>query len=199
MTYPDQATVTRLLAELQDGDRQAVDRLFGVVYGELRELARRQRRRWHGDYTLNTTALVHEAYLKLVDQERIGTDGREHFYALASKAMRHVLSNYAKRQRAQKRGGDLPKLSLESAKLDKLEGELVMTDERAEALAALDDALARLEGAHPRQAQVVECRFYGGMTVEETAAALATSPATVKRDWAVAQAWLYREMQRETA
>lgn len=195
MSDADQRTVTRLLAAWREGDRQALDTLFPLVYEELCGLAHRQRRDWHGDYTVNTTALVHEAYLKLVDQARAGPESRAHFFALAAKAMRHILSNYAKHRRRKKRGGDVQKISLDADKVA-AEDVLVMTDDRAEALIALDEALARLDQVDERQSRVVECRFYGRMTVQETAMALGVSPATVKRDWSVAQAWLYREMRQ---
>lgn len=187
-----QETVRRLLQELRAGDSEALDQLFPLVYRELKELARRQRRRWRGDYTLNTTALVHEAYLKLVGQERVEVEGRAHFRALAARAMRHILCDYARERRAHKRGGDLRKLSLDE--LPALPA-AAFTEERSLVLLSLDDALERLEARDARQARVVECRFFGGLTVEETASALGISPRTVKRDWAVAQAWLHRDMR----
>ncbi len=188
-----QSTVTRLLGEVRDGDPRALGELFGLVYDELQLLARRQRRRWNGDYTLNTNALVHEVYLKLVDRSRIGVEGRAHFFALASRAMRHVLCNYARGKRAQKRGGDRRRVPLEEVQLP-ADG-AGPPEEPSDLLAALDDALRRLEELEPRQGKVVECRFFGGMTVEETATALGVSPRTVKRDYAVAQAWLHRELE----
>lgn len=187
--------VTRILQDLQEGRRDAVDDLFRLVYDELHALARQQRQRWQGDYTLNTTALVHEAYLKLVGQQEVSVENRAHFFALASKAMRHILSNYALRQRREKRGGKQPKLSLHELQAAALEQRVALSPERADALLALDEALQRLEELSLRQSQVVECRFYGGMSVPETAQALGVSPATVKRDWSLARAWLYREMQ----
>lgn len=187
-----QSTVTRLLGEVRGGDRRALGELFALVYDELQLLARRQRRRWDGDYTLNTTALVHEAYLKLVGQSRIGVESRAHFFALASRAMRHILCNYARRKRARKRGGDLERVPLDDQQVPA--GRARPPDETSVLLAALDDALRRLEEMEPRRARVVECRFFGGMTVEETATALGVSPRTVKRDYSVAQAWLHREL-----
>jgi RNA polymerase sigma factor (TIGR02999 family) len=191
-----EVSVTKLLLRVEDGEDGAVDDLFGLVYDELTALARRQRARWHGNDTLNTTALVHEAYLKLVDQERIGVEGRAHFFALAARAMRHILSNYARDQRRQKRGGAYDHVSVDAVQVA-AGGELVLDGGTADTLVALDEALARLEALSPRQSRVVECRFYGQMTVPETAAALGISPASVKRDWAVAQAWLHREVERE--
>jgi RNA polymerase sigma factor (TIGR02999 family) len=188
-----QSTVTRLLGEVRGGDRDALGELFTVVYDELQLLARRQRRRWDGDYTLNTTALVHEAYLKLVDRSRIGVESRAHFYALASRAMRHILCNYARDKQARKRGGDLRRVSFDEGRLPA--GRAASPDRTSDLLAALDDALRRLEELEPRQGRVVECRFFGGLTVKETATALGVSPRTVKRDYAMAQAWLHRELE----
>jgi len=192
MADPSRETVTRLLDQMEDGGRLPVDQLFDRVYDELRVLARRQRRRWRGDHTLDTTALIHEAYMKLVDGSRVGAGSRAHFFALASKAMRHVLCNYAREKAALKRGGGMERVTLEDEGL----AAAAPLDSGSAALAALDDALDRLAELEPRQARVVECRFFGGMSVEETAAALGVSPRTVKRDWAVAQAWLHREIER---
>jgi RNA polymerase sigma factor (TIGR02999 family) len=189
-------TVTRILQQAEGGDSAAADQLFGLVYEELHLLAKRQRARWRGDYTLNTTALVHEAYLKLVGPQRLGVESHAHFFALAARAMRHILSNYAKRRRTLKRGGDQVRLSLMERDLAVLDSQALMSAERAEVLHALEEAMTRLEAVSERQCRVVECRFYGGMSVPETATALGISPATVKRDWTLAQAWLYRELQR---
>jgi RNA polymerase sigma factor (TIGR02999 family) len=189
--------VGRLLEALQRGDRTALDALFPLVYEELRAVAHRQRRRWRGDSTLNTTALVHEAYLKLVDQSRAGWESRAHFLATAARAMRHVLINYARDQRAQKRGGDSPKLSLEALG-ERLEGHLASWNDNAELLLALDAALEHLERVNERQSRIVECRFFGGMTIPETAAALGISTATVSRGWLTAQLRLYQDIQNES-
>ncbi len=204
MASPSQTTVTRLLHELQGGNQAVLgelfsliyEELFSLIYEELRARAHRQRAHWHGDYTLNTTALVHEAYLKLVDQTQAPWESRAHFLGVAAKAMRHILVDYAKRRRAEKRGGGVQKLSLEEMKVS-LEGMVVLTEERAEALVALGESLDRLMHVNVREARVFECRFFGGMTFEETAAAIGVSVRTVKRDWAMAQAWLHREMQKE--
>jgi RNA polymerase sigma factor (TIGR02999 family) len=194
--HASQAEVTRLLEALERGDRTALDGLFPLVYEELRAVARRQRRRLQGDDSLNTTALVHEAYLKLVDQSRVSWESRAHFFATASKAMRHILMNYARDRRRLKRGGDQPNLSLEEIS-NRLEGELALSDENADMLLSLGAALERLERVNERQSRIVECRYFGGMTVQETAAALGISTATVSRGWALAQVRLYQEMQRE--
>ena len=184
-------TMTQLLDAAQSGDQSALEEAFALAYDELKMLAQRQRRQWRGDYTLNTTALVNEAYLKLVGSEPAGVEGRAHFFALAAKAMRQILCNYAREQRALKRGGGVAKVPL-SALGGGVPGTL--TPEQADTLSALDEALRRLETVDARQSQVVECRFFGGLTIEETAHALGISSRTVKRDWTMAQAWLRREM-----
>jgi RNA polymerase sigma factor (TIGR02999 family) len=188
-----QTIVTNLLRELQVGNRAALGDLFPLVYNELRELAHRQRRRWRGDFTLNTTALVHEAYLKLVDQTRLDIDNRAHFLGVAAKAMRHILCNYARDRRRKKRGGDLQRLPLEE--IDALPQTVTLSQDQAAILVALDDGLKQLETVDKRLSEVVECRFFGAMSIEDTAAALALSPATVKRRWTLARSWLYRELQ----
>ncbi|HET8635044.1 MAG TPA: ECF-type sigma factor [Gemmatimonadales bacterium] len=186
--------VSTLVEAVASGDQQALDALFPLVYEELNRLAHQQRRRWDGDFTLTTTALVHEAYLKLAGQRQLPTASRAHFLAIASKAMRHILCNYARDRRRQKRGGGQPHLSLEQTEV--AEGStLDLAPDQADRLAGLDEAMRRFEGIAGRQCRVVECRFFGGMSVEETAAALGMSPRSVKRDWAFARAWLLREMQ----
>lgn len=189
-----QAEVTPLLEALARGDDAALDKLFPLVYQELRALAHRQRRRLQGDDTLNTTALVHEAYLKLVDHSRVNWESRAHFFATAAKAMRHILMNYARDRRVQKRGGDQPKFSLEELG-ERLEGELALSDDNADLLLALEAALENLERANERQSRIVECRYFGGMTIQETAAALGISTASVSRGWALAQVRLYQDMK----
>jgi RNA polymerase sigma factor (TIGR02999 family) len=189
-----EVTVGRLLDDLRAGDRSALDELYAIVYGELRMLAHRQRRRWDASGMLNTTALVHEAYLKLVRQRRIHFETRAHFFAVAATAIRHIVSNYARDRQARKRGGGVGIVSL-SETGTRPDGELRVSDEHVELLVAIDEALGRLETVNPRQRDVVECRFFGGMSVEETAAAVGISPRTVKRDWMLAQAWLQRELQ----
>jgi len=185
-------TVSRLIAELARGDREAGDRLFHILYDELKDLAARQRRRWEGNYTLNTTALLHEAYVKLVGQNPVDVEGRAHFRALASRAMRHILCDYARDRSTRKRGGDLQRLPLEE--LWALPDQGGFSEEQSETLLTVNQALERLEEFSPRQSRIVECRFFGGLTVDETATALDISPRTVKRDWAMAQAWLHREI-----
>jgi RNA polymerase sigma factor (TIGR02999 family) len=187
-----QQSVTRLLGELRSGNRQALDALFSLLYGELRELAGRQRRRWRDDYTLDTTALVHEAYVRLVGRERIDVEDRAHFRALAARAIRHILCDYARDRAAQKRGGGLERVPFDETPA--LSAVPAFSDQQSDILLSLEEALQRLELTWPRQSKVVDCRFFGGLTIEETAIALNTSPRTVKRDWALAQAWLHREL-----
>jgi RNA polymerase sigma factor (TIGR02999 family) len=193
MAAPIETTVTRLLEELDGGHRSALDQLFPLVYRELKALAHSHRQRWHGDHTLGTTALVHEAYLKLVGQQRLSARNRSHFLALAAKAMRHILSNYAEARRRLKRGGGIEKVPLDA--MDIVPAALDLSDDQAEMLEALDIALRKLEETNARLSRVVECRFFAGMSIADTAAALDSSPATIKRDWVLAHAWLYREMQ----
>lgn len=189
--------ITELLLAAEHGDRSALEACFPLVYEELRSIARRQRRAWHGNTTLNTTALLHEAYLKVVDQGRVGARSRAHFLAIASTAMRHILCNYARDRTRQKRGGGIEEVSLKDVE-DAAE-QPAFSDEAAEVLAALGEALQRLEKLDKRQSQVIECRFFAALSVEDTALALNISPATVKRDWAFARAWLVKQMQPHTS
>ncbi len=195
MSSPQQKTVTGLLRRLRAGEHQAFDALFTLIYEELHEVAGRQRRRWKETETLNTTALVNEAYLRLANQSAPQWQNRAHFLAVASTAMRQILLDYAKRKRTTKRGGKHPHLSLHEIEAA-LKGNGDPSDAGSEALIALDDALRRLEEHDARQSRIVECRFFGGMTIRETAEALGIAPATVKRGWAMAQAWLYRELRK---
>ncbi|HUQ19990.1 MAG TPA: sigma-70 family RNA polymerase sigma factor [Gemmatimonadaceae bacterium] len=195
MSDSQQNSVTSLLDAMRAGDKHAFEQLFPLVYDELHNLAGIQRRRWDGDETLDTTALVHEAYLRLVDQSSPDWINRPHFMAVAATAMRHILLDYAKRKHAAKRGGArdyIPLHELENV----LGGGEAASEALPDALIALDAALIKLEQHNPRQRSIVECRFFGGMTIEDTAQALDLSPATVKRDWTMAQAWLYRELEQ---
>jgi RNA polymerase sigma factor (TIGR02999 family) len=186
-------TDSGLLEAVEHGDAAALAALFSLVYRELTVLARQQRRRWHGDITLDTTALVHEVYLKLVGQHQPASRSRAHFFAIAAKAMRHILCNYARARSRKKRGGRVPHVRLEPGR--EVVGQLQLTDDQTERLTALDDALRTFAPIAERQAQVVECRFFGGMGIEDTATALGVSARTVQRDWIFARAWLRREMQ----
>jgi RNA polymerase sigma factor (TIGR02999 family) len=163
------------------------------VYDELRRIARAQRRRGASD-TLNTTAVVHEAYMRLADRDRLDSRDRSHFMAIAAGAMRQVLIDYARARTAAKRGGRAQRISFVEIGAA-LESGPDFTAARAEAMLALDDSISRLTKISERQGRVVECRFYAGLSIEETAQAMSISPATVKRDWSMAQAWLYRDLK----
>lgn len=178
--------VTRLLVAMADGDREALDRLLPLVYDELRRIAHRQMRGERSDHTLASTDLVHEAYLKLVGLDGVEWQNRAHFLAVAAQAMRRILVNYAVSRNAQKRGGARKKISLDAVEL--------LASQPTEELLALDEALRRLEAVNERHARIVECRFFAGMSIEETAEVVGHSPATVKRDWVMARAWLHREL-----
>lgn len=182
----DAADITRLLDAAGAGRPEALDEVFEVAYPRLREIARARRRGWRGSDTLNTTGLIHEAYLKLASGGPGSYQSRGHFFATTARAMRQVLINYAEKQTAKKRGGAQRDVTL-------YENDAV-TDETIDELLALDSALRRLEAIDARQAGVVECLFFAGLSVAETAEAMGVSPATVKRDWSTARAWLYREM-----
>ena len=179
--------LTTLLHAAGGGDAKALDELFHLVYRELRSIARAHRRRWVGNETLNTTALIHEAYIKLAGRD--SWEDRAHFYATAAKAMRQILINYAERSRAAKRGSGEVVLDLDDV--------VVASDEAAEDLLALNQALERLEREKPRWCRVVECRFFAGLTVEETAHALGVSRATANREWRLAAAWLYQALHAD--
>ncbi|HEV8495397.1 MAG TPA: sigma-70 family RNA polymerase sigma factor [Gemmatimonadaceae bacterium] len=190
--------MSQLLLDLRAGDQDALNQLLPLVYHHLHTLAQQQRRRWTGDETLDTTALVHEAYLRLAGDSSPAWESRAHFLAVASRAMRQILVDYAKQRRRAKRGGDRGRVSLEEIEAV-LERGSDPADAGSEALIALDVALDRLERRDPRQSRIVECRFFTGMSIHETAEALSISPATVKRGWIMAQAWLHRELARELA
>ena len=183
--------ITRLLGEWRAGDREAANRLFPLVYRELQALAHRQLARHVPGDSLVTTALVHEAYLKLVDRRRASFNDRGHFFAVAARAMRQILVDQARKRSSQKRGGGLHRIDLDEQK--------VPLAERAAEVVALDEALTRLEVIEPRLGRVVELRYFGGLSVEETAEALDLSPPTVKRDWRKARLLLHRELTREDA
>jgi RNA polymerase sigma factor (TIGR02999 family) len=198
---PGTTTLTGLLGDVRRGDPQAPGRLFTLVYEKLREIARVQRRRQPAAETLNTTALVHEAFLKLFGAR--GASGgkrdfkdRAHFMAVAATAMRQILIGHARSRAALKRGAGEPTATLEEVERSLL-SDVGLTNPSADVLLALDRALVRLHDLSERQSRIVECRFFAGMSIEETADALDISPATVKRDWSMAQAWLHRELQRE--
>jgi RNA polymerase sigma factor (TIGR02999 family) len=181
------ADATQLLLSWKGTNREVLDQLLPLVYDELRRLAHRHLRRERADHTLQTTALVHEAYLNLINQDQVRWQNRAHFFAIAARVMRRILLMHARKKQALKRGGGCAHVSIEDVP--------VVSTENPEEVIALDDALSRLEALDDRLARVVECRYFGGLTVKETAEALDVSPATVKRDWRTAKAWLYRALQ----
>lgn len=195
MIDSSQATITQLLDRLRSGSDTPLNELFARTYETLHTLAHQQRLRWHRDYTANTTALVHEAYLKLADSTHFDWKNRAHFFAVTATIMRRILIDYARQRRAEKRGGNKQMVSLDEAKVSHEHAGL-FSDEEADVLIALDEALERLKRMNKRQSRVVECRFFGGMTIEETAEALELSVPTVNRDWALARAWLYRAVKQ---
>ena len=185
---PDEhGRITDLLLQLRDDGPEAMDRLFPLVYAELRRIAHRRLQGERPDHTLGTTGLVHETYLRLVDQTRVEWRDRAHFFRVASWAMRRILVDYARRYRALRRGGGLRRVALEE--------EDAAVAERGERLMALDEALERLAGVSKRMSEIVECRYFGGLTEEETAEALGTTTRTVQRDWAKARGWLHLELR----
>ncbi len=179
--------VSQLLHAWSDGDREALDALLPLVYDELRRQAHRFLRRERQNHTLQTTALIHEAYLKLIEQNRVNWQNRAHFFAISANLMRRILVNYAKAKHRVKRGGDTENLPLD-------ETILIVSDKRELDLLALDEALTRLAKMDERQAQIVELRYFSGLSIEETAEVLDISPVTVKRDWKMTKAWLHREL-----
>lgn len=181
--------VTQLLVQWSNGDQAALDQLMPLVYGELRQMARRYMARQNPGHTLQTTALINEAFLKLVGQQDKHFQNRAHFFGVAAKAMRHILVDYARSKQYAKRGSDAPVVSLDEA--------LTVSEERAAELVALDDALKELAKVDERKAQVVEMKFFGGLSVEETAKVLDVSEITVIRDWSMAKSWLHRELSKQ--
>lgn len=180
--------VTEILLQWEQGDKQALDRLVPIVYTELRKIAARYMRREVRDHTLQTTAVVNEAYIRLVDQKRVHWKSRAHFFAIAANIIRRILIDYARAKRSAKRGGDVQKLQLDEAAM--------ITEERASELIALDQALITLETHDRQQSQIVELRYFGGLSVEETASVLEISAADVQREWTLAKAWLYRQLRK---
>lgn len=183
---PLSQNITHLLKEWSEGDQHALDRLTPLVYEELRHQAARYLRRERPGHTLQTTALIHEAYLRLIDAKDVRWQSRAHFFAVAANLMRRILVDHARRRDANKRGGSQIRLTFD---------EVLAVSKNSEVdLLAIDEALDKLAAIDEQQARVVELRFFSGLSVEETAAALGVSPKTVKRDWSVARAWLRREI-----
>jgi RNA polymerase sigma factor (TIGR02999 family) len=185
---PSPKEVTQLLLDWSNGNQAALDRLTPLVYEELHRLAHQHMKRERGDHTLQTSALVNEAYLRLIDQRNVHWQNRAHFFSIASRLMRRILVDHARAHNYAKRGGGALRVSLDEAAF--------VSQERASELVALDDALTSLAAIDQRKCQVVELRFFGGMSVEETATALGVSPITVKRDWSTAKAWLHRAIEK---
>jgi RNA polymerase sigma-70 factor, ECF subfamily len=181
-----QQEVSQLLRAWSEGDQSALEKLMPLVYEELRRMAKRHMDRQNPGHTLQTTALIHEAYLRLVDQKETRWQNRAHFFAVAARAMRHILVDYARSRHAAKRGGAAVAVSLDEA--------AVASDERASEMVALDDALESLAAIDRRKCQVVELRYFGGLSVDETAEVLKVSRETVARDWRLARTWLLREL-----
>jgi RNA polymerase sigma factor (TIGR02999 family) len=189
MAESNQHEVTRLLERWRGGDRAALEQLTPLVYEELRRLAHRYMRREHQGHPLQTTALVHEAYVRLIDRPSVPWQSRAHFLGVAAQAMRHILVDYARQKHAGKRGGGARRVALDDG--------AVASVERAAELVALDDAMHGLAALHPRRSRVVELRYFGGMNNREAAEVLGISEATVQREWRFARAWLYRELARQ--
>jgi len=183
---PPAHQVTQLLVRWREGDRRALDELMPLVYEELRRLAAHYMRGERPGHTLQTSALVNEAYLRLAAHEEIQWQDRAHFFAVAAQAMRRILVDHARRRGNLKRGGGAPRVALDEA--------LIVSAERMAEVVALDDALARLAEIAPRKSQLVELRFFGGLSIEEAAEVLGVSPGTVMRDWTFVKAWLRREI-----
>jgi len=179
--------VSLLLSELSRGNKEASEKLVPLVYDELKRLAKSYMRQERPDHTLQATALVNEAYLRLVKQHAVNWQGRSHFFGIAAQLMRRILIDHARGHLRKKRGGDKQVLPLDEA--------LVFSPEHSEELVKLDEALQRLSKLDARQSQIVELRFFGGLSVDETAQFLGISPKTVKRDWSVAKAWLHGELR----
>jgi RNA polymerase sigma-70 factor, ECF subfamily len=190
MSMRKEGRVTDLLTKFTTGDSAAADEVIPLVYEELRRLAAHYLAREQPGHALQTTALVHEAYLRLVDQRQSNWRNRAHFYGAAAQVMRRILVDHARARQAEKRGGDAEHLTLDEA--------LTFSDSQSEELVRLDEALARLARLDARQSRVIELRFFAGLSVEETAEVIGVSPKTVKRDWSVARAWLHRELRGTT-
>jgi RNA polymerase sigma factor (TIGR02999 family) len=187
-TAAAQTQLTQLLLEARDGGAEALEQLFPIVYRRLHEIAHAHLGRDGEGRTVSTTALVHEAYLKLVDAERVEWQDRNHFFSLASRAMRQILIDYARKHQASKRGGEMHRVDLDDVQIAVID--------RADTLVALDEALTRLATMSPRLAQVVELKFFGGLTEEEAAQVLGVTDRTVRREWTKARGWLQKELQQ---
>jgi RNA polymerase sigma factor (TIGR02999 family) len=183
--------VTQLLIDWSNGDQAALDKLMPLVYDELRRMAKRYMARQSPGHTLQTTALINDAFIKLVGQQEKHWQSRAHFFGVAAQAMRSILVDYARSRQSEKRGGGAQQVSLDEA--------LTVSEERASELVALDEALKELARVDPRKCHVVELRYFGGLSVEETAEVLKVSAVTVMRDWSMAKSWLHRELSKSSA
>lgn len=183
----DSSQITQLLIDWRNGDQTAMEKLMPLVYEQLRELAHRYMIRENAGHTLQTTALVHEAYLRLVDDSDRSLQNRHHFFALAAQVMRHLLVDHARASRYAKRGGDARHVSLDES--------AIFSSERSDELLSLDEALERLSAVDPRKSRIVELRYFVGLSVEETAETMSLSPITVKREWLKAKAWLCHQLK----
>ena len=185
---PSPGSITRLLVDWRDGDKAALDRLIPLVYKELRRLAGYYMRRQRADHTLQTSALINEAYMRLIDHKNMRWENRAHFYAVAAQAMRRILVDHARSRGYAKRGGGTLKVSFDEA--------VIGAEERGAELIALDDALTELAELDPRKSQVVELRYFGGLSVDETAEVIGVSPVTVMREWRSAKGWLLKAISK---
>ena len=187
MSHETPREITQMLLELTDGNHDAVDHILPHIYDELRRLASSYLRRERSNHTLQPTALVHEAYMKLIDQTRVRWQNRAHFFGIAAQVMRRILMDYARKHTAEKRGGDAEVLPIE-------EEILIVSHDKSAELIALDDALRQLAAMDERKAKIVELRYFGGLSIEETAEVLGLSVPTINREWRMAKAWLYSEI-----
>lgn len=196
VTPAKQQEITLLLNEMSGGNAEAFNRLVPLVYDQLRDMAHRKLEFERDSHTLNTTALVHEAYLRLVRQDRVKWQSRAHFYAIAAQAMRRILVNYAVKRKAKKRGGDAQNVPLEESLDHRMP---LFSDDRLDDVISLDQAMTRLESFNERGCRVVEYRFFGGLIYEEIAEVMDVSTTTVRRAWSAAKSWLRREMRHSRA
>jgi RNA polymerase sigma-70 factor (ECF subfamily) len=187
MTEEPTNEITQMLIELTDGNQEVVNQILPRIYDELRKLAGSYLRRERSDHTLQPTALVHEAYMKLIDQRQVRWQNRAHFFGIAAQVMRRILMDHARKHKAEKRGGEADKLPLE----DEI---LVVATNRSDQLMALDEALNSLAEMDPQKAKIVELRYFGGLSIEETAEVMGVSVPTINRQWRTAKAWLYGQL-----
>lgn len=190
MSQQAPSEITQMLIELTDGNQEVVNHILPHIYDELKRLASSYLRRERSDHTLQPTALVHEAYMKLVDQKRVQWQNRAHFFGIAAQVMRRILMDHARKHQADKRGGEAEKLPIE-------EEILVVSHDRSAELVALDDALHTLASMDEQKAKIVELRYFGGLSIEETAEVMGVSVPTINRQWRMAKAWLYSQLAAE--